>query len=584
MTALTSRGFAALASGDWETAELSFTEALRENPYDMEANLGMARMALDAGYPEDVLHFTRIPEIANVHLADLEYRALNSLGRSGEAFIRGLVFLRKHPEESAFRLRLGSDLLADARHAEALEVFREGAEREPRNHLMAGGEAAACHMLGRMDECRSAVERRLELLPDDPIVFSQWIALHAGKASVDNRVMLDISMGWDRRFGKPLSCFKGVRTGSRGSATDGKIRVGFVSSTFQHHANCQFLLPLLEALDREILMVFAYHDGSHHDEVTKRCEASVDMFHRIHGMPEMKVAEMISRDRIDVLVDINAHFDNARLRLFTYRAAPVQVHYLGGVASTGLQCMDWRIADDLTEPTGSGDSEIGTERIFRVEGGIHTFHPLHHAADPGSLPMGSNGFVTFGCLSALSKIEGPVLDLWARCLKEMPDARLRLVKETFRHEANRVDFSRRAGHHGIDLSRLDLIPGDVSAFNDLSVYHGIDIALDTFPYSGITTTCEALWMGVPVVTLCGNRFVAREASAILTRVGHPEWVAVDFQNYIEVAQSLAANPYALGAIRQNLRAEFMRSPLHDAARLAKEMARFFRQAVIQQKI
>lgn len=574
MTNPTARGIAALEKANWEEAELSFTEALEQNPRDLEANIGMARMALHAGYPEDVHGFITMPEAKDPRLGDLEYTALRVQGKTDEAFGRAIEVLSTLPEASGFRVRVGSDLLAADRHVEALEVFREGASIDPSNHLMAGGEGAACQMLGRMEECRSAVERRLRLLPDDPIVFSQWFALHVGKPSASAASLLAMGREWDRRFAGDRERPGKKLPSQRVTGSHEKLRVGFVSSTFRHHANCQFLLPLLEALDHDRLEVFAYHDGSHTDNVTDRCRVAVNMFRSIHGMSEAKAVQRIREDRIDVLIDINAHFDDARMRLFAYRAAPFQVHYLGGGSTTGLRCMDWRLADDLNEPPGENEEEIGTERIFRMEGGIHSFRPLRATAPPGPLPMSENGFVTFGCLNSLTKMEDPVLRLWARCLDSVPDSRLRLIKQAFRHEANRGDFSERAARLGIDPARLDLLAGEVPAFDDLSVYHGIDIALDTFPYNGITTTCEALWMGVPVVTLAGDRFVAREAAGIVTRCGHPEWVASTPEEYIEKVRSLSSDPLGLAGIRLNLRTDFQQSPLHDPSRLAGEMHQF----------
>lgn len=573
MTDATARGIAAIARQDWEAAEIAFGEALDHDPHDAEANLGMAQMAIHAGYPEDVHAFTNMARPKDIRMAQLEFAASLALGKPDKALGDAMEFLNGSNETGEFRFRIGNSLLADERYADALTIFRKGREAEPGNHLMTGGEAAAYFGLGRMGECRRAVEHRMRLLPDDPLVFSQWIGLHAGKPSVDQAGSLAMAVEWDRRFGGAPAERPHVR------AEDGRLRVGFVSTTFRHHANCQFLLPLLEAIDRKRFALFAYHDGSHEDDITQRCRAAVDVFRSIHGMPEWKAVEIIRADRIDVLVDINTHFDNARLRLFTHRPAPIQVHYLGGVGTTGLKCMDWRLADELTEPSDRPDSESGTEKIFRMEGGIHAFRPLREAAAPDDLPMLRNGFVTFGCLNALPKMEDEVLELWARCLEAVPGSRLRLVKQLFRHEANRADFSRRAAKRGIDPARLDLVSAEISAFDDLSIYHGIDIALDTFAYNGITTTCEALWMGVPVVNLRGNRFVAREAAAILTRIGRSEWIAGSHDEYVEIIRSLARDPAFLGPIRTSLRNDFMNSPVHDATRLAKQFGRFLEEAV-----
>jgi len=568
----TARGMKALDQGDWETAELSFTEILEQNPRDVEANFGMARLALAAGFPEDVQGFTRLPGISDPRLADAEYSALRLLGKPDEAISHALTFLRTTPDAAPFRLRVGTDLLAEHRYAEAIPLFREGGQRDPSDHKMAGGEAAACMSLGRMDETRAAVQRRLKLLPHDPLVFSHWFALHSGVPSATAADLLALGLEWDDRFGKNPDAFQHP---ALPDIEGTKPRIGFLSSTFHHHANCQFLLPLLEALDRTRFELFAYHDGPGSDDVTALCEKAVDRFRKLHGMPERKAAATIHGDGIDLLIDINAHYDNARPRILTYRPAPVQVHYLGGTTTTGMRSVDWRIADDLNEPLGQDESQIGTERIHRIAGGIHSYRPLRATAAPDSLPALRNGYVTLGCLNSLTKMEDEVLRLWGRCLEAIPEARLRLVKQWFRHEPNRADFTTRAATFGIDPARLELIPGETGSYDDLSVYHGIDIALDTFAYNGITTICEALWMGVPVVTLRGERFVSREASGILTRTGHPEWVAETPDEYVEILRPLAADREKLAATRATLRSDFSNSSVHDPVRLAREMERFF---------
>jgi protein O-GlcNAc transferase len=563
-----------MSRGDWEAAEIAFNEALDENPHEPEANLGLAQMALQAGYPEDVHGFTRMLQQPDERAAKLEYAALRKLGRKDEGLQDALAFLTEHAGSSEFRFRVGCDLLSDDQYAAALVLFRKGRELQSEDSNMAGGEAAAYFGLGRIEDCRKAVEKRVRLLPKDQKVFAHWVSLHAGKTSVNSASFFSMSREWDRRFGNPRSSGSVPFTSKPANR---KLRVGFVSSTFRHHANCQFLLPLLEALDREAFLIHAYHDGAHEDDVTLRCREAVDRFRRIHGMPAHHVANTIRSDEIDVLFDINAHFDDGRLEIFAQNAAPVQVHYLGGVGTTGMRSMHWRLADDLTEPPNFADADIGTEQIFRIEGGIHAFRPLRDTAEPDDLPNIRNGFLTFGCLNALSKIEDPVLELWARCLQAVPHSRLRLIKQSFRHEANRDDFSRRAKKLGIDPSRLELKSAEISSFDDLSVYHGIDVALDTFAYNGITTTCEALWMGVPVVSLQGNRFVSREAGAILQRIAHPEWVARTPEKYVQIVQSLAENPLKLATIRELLREEFKRSPVADAQRLASEFRRFLLQ-------
>ena len=564
-------GLQALAKRDWEVAEIEFQKALDVDPSNTEANYGMATMALEAGYPEDAIDLlANASQSTDQRIRSVKVAAIKHLTDAS------LLRLSKSGDLDA-SMQLGSKYVASSRWLDVKNLFEEVVKHSPDSAVIHGFLATAYLQLGRMEECRAAMKNRVRLMPDDPVILSQWIGLHSGKADLSAEEFLGLSRAWDQRFGQASSPLANVRPTHASAA--GKIRVGFVSATFHHHANCQFLLPLLEAMNRELFQIFAYHDGSANDEITARCRSAAHTFRNVRHLTDRQAAELIRKDEIDVLVDINGHFDNSRLTIFTYRPAPVQVHYLGGTASTGVQCIDWRISDELIEP--SKLPEIGTERIHRITGGIHSFHPLVRTTEPDDLPCLRNGYITFGSLNSQMKIEPQVLRLWGQCLEAVPKSRLRLVKEIFADTGVRSDFTKRAGAAGIPESRLELIPGmSPASYDDLSVYHGIDIALDTFPYNGITTTCQALWMGIPVVTLWGDRFVSREAAAIISRVGYPEWTADTQDDYVEIAKQLAADSSQLITLRRELRQCLIDSPLHDSARLAREMEKFFRSVVL----
>lgn len=643
---LLSRAISAHEREDWETAEGLLEEILAREPGHPGASHQMARLALEAGYPDDALEW--LDRADGVHedarFTELRVRVLQELGREEEAIAAGREALARGLEDDVLRFRvahglqklrrfeearqlaesavaatpghggwlwlLGCALAGLGEHAAAEEVLRkswragdvrgagrlgqlflteskwvdaralyeEALESHPKLPVLLSGVATACQMLGRMDGVRAAMGKWVELEPRNPQVFSQWITVHAGDESMDAAALLAQASMWEGRFGAPpdpLPPFSAPVV-----SEERPIRVGFVSPTFRRHANCNFLLPLLEALGRrEDVEVFAYHDNTREDAVTERCRRAVKQWKSTAALSPREAAATIRADGIDVLIDTVGHFDDGRLSVFAYRPARCQVHYLGGFASTGLTSMDWRLADEITEPVNQPGGEVGTERVYRIPGGIHAYRPLAKAAAPNDPPCLRNGYVTFGCLNALTKMESGVFRLWGEVLTAVPGARLRIVKSMFSRESSRKDFAERAAVHGIDPERLELLEPGKGEFEDLSVYHGIDIALDTMPYNGVTTTCEALWMGVPVATLLGQRFLAREAAAIIRRVGHPEWVAASRDEYVAIARKLAGEPETLQAIRSSLREDVRKSPVGDSERLAREFAAFARMAI-----
>lgn len=537
------RAVEALLGGEWETAENCLSEVLNREPEHPAANYHMGLLALEADQPEDALR-----------LADT--------GRRSEPDNPDLCSLRR---QAALRWALLAG--EQGKWAESLEALRSIDFPDAESKAL---EAMAHLRLGAMPACRSCYRQAMAFGDPHPMMFSQWIGLHAGDPETDAERFLSLVREWDHRFGRPAHPLP-----SPPSAPPGLPRnVGIISTTFHHHANSNFLLPLLESLDPAKVRVHLYADGDLRDRVTDRYRAAAYAFHETRGLGLRDLALLIRGHSLHLLVDINGHFDSSRMGLYAFRPAPLQAHYLGGAGPTGLAHMDWRLVDSLTEPTGGSGGRHG-ERLFHMEGGLHAYRPVAPPGDPGPPPCLRQRHITFGSMNALSKMETPVLRLWGQVLRAVPESRLLLVKQVFGHACNREAFRRRAGDCGLPTERLDLCAPDAQAhFDDLSVYSRVDIALDTFPYNGITTTCEALWMGVPVVALRGPRFVAREAAAILERSRCADWVAENRKAYVDIAASLAADPERLAALRRETPVHFRESPVCDAPRLAREFERF----------
>ncbi len=357
---------------------------------------------------------------------------------------------------------------------------------------------------------------------------------------------------------------------ARSTAKDGtkKIRLGFVSPDLHAHSIAFFLEPLLRHLDREQFEIQLYASDSGRDAVTDRLRALADQWVPLHGLSEEAALATVRAAGPDVLVDLAGHSNQNSLPLFARRLAPVQINYLGYPHSTGLYAMDCRFVDAQTDPVGPADS-LATERLVRFAPTAWSYQPPVESPAPTRSPRAEGEGVVFASFSNFLKVTNETLSLWAELLRAVPGSRLQLKSA---HLDNLVvaRFVRpRLAAAGIDSARVSLAGWQPAIADHLAAYAGVDIALDSFPYHGTTTTCEALWMGVPVVTLAGQTHASRVGLSLLTAVGHPEWVAADRAEYVRIASELARDPDALAQNRAGLRAAMAASALLDHAGQAR---------------
>ena len=354
------------------------------------------------------------------------------------------------------------------------------------------------------------------------------------------------------------------------------LRVGFVSPDLKQHSVAYFLEPLLRATDRTAFDLVCYADVLKPDAVTERLRAAVERWRPIRGLADADVARLVRADRVDILIDLAGHTAYNRLSLFATRAAPVQMTYLGYCNTTGLDAVDWRITDAWADPPGLTES-LHSEELLRVSHGFLCFQPHADAPAPRPPPACADGRVTFGSFNLPAKISPATLTLWAEILRRVPDSRL-LLKSPLADPATRSSLAQRlaasplAGHDVQVLGRV------ADERDHLAAYGGVDVALDTWPYGGTTTTCEALWMGVPVVTLTGGSHASRVGASLLTRLGAPELVAETPAAYIAAAVGLATDLDRLVALRSSLRARMASSGITDATAFARSFGEALRRA------
>jgi predicted O-linked N-acetylglucosamine transferase (SPINDLY family) len=352
------------------------------------------------------------------------------------------------------------------------------------------------------------------------------------------------------------------------------VRIGYVSPDFRGHVIMYFFSPLLAFHDRSRFRIYCYADVDTPDATSRWVETMADSWVPSAGMSDAELAEKIVADGIDILVDLSGHTASNRLRLFTMKPAPVQVSWLGYPATTGLSAMDYRISDRVADPVGVTD-RFHSETVIRLSGRFLCYCPDAKPPDVSPLPARANGWVTFGSFNNLAKISPDVLSLWGKLLRSIPDARLFLKSRYFADAVTRERCYAVLEAEGVDRGRIRLAPFVPGSHGHMASYAEMDISLDPFPYNGTTTTCESLWMGVPVITLAGGHHAARVGASLLTGIGMDELVASSREEYLGIAARLAGDVERLALLRKQLRQRVAQSPICDARGFARDMEEAF---------
>jgi predicted O-linked N-acetylglucosamine transferase (SPINDLY family) len=428
---------------------------------------------------------------------------------------------------------------------------------------------------GEAKECRDHYLEALRLDPKRAGIFSGYLLSLNDDASADPAWVASEHRRFDGIIARG-----GRRLAPRILDAERKLRIGYLSPDFRTHSVAYFMAPLLEAHDRDVVEVTCYATGLTEDDMTARMRAAADRWRKVFRTSDNDLAALIQDDEIDVLVELSGHTAYNRLMMMAERVAPVQVTYLGYPNTTGLASMDYRITDAVADPEGVSDA-WHTEKLLRIEGGFLAYSPpvLSGEVQVAELPAKKNEHVTFGSFNNLAKLNDGVLATWAAILGRIPDSHLVLKARGLRDENVKERILDALGvHDRLDEERVHLLGHERDRLEHLRVYNQVDLALDTFPYNGTTTTCEAMWMGVPVLTLEGNCHAGRVGMSLLSRVGLPGFIAKDGSDYIDKAVAWAGRIAELAELRSGLRGRLMASPLMDAGRLARGLEAAYQQA------
>lgn len=486
------------------------------------------------------------------------------------------------PKHAPAWYNFGLTLASLGRLREALACHEQALAADPEYALALFGRAQALHRLHRIAEAVADYGRFLERQPRNLEARSHRLMAMQNLPDVSPETLFAEHVAYGRMVdaihgpaAAPPAGSAGREPGAAHDAFPGPtrpLRLAILSPDLREHSCAYFLEPLLEHLPAGAFEVFLYHDHFREDEVSRRLAARAATWRNLIGQPAEAVEAAIRADAPDILVDLAGHTGMSnRLPLFARRLAALQVTYLGYPDTTGLAAMDMRLTDGIADPEGTAD-RWATEKLVRFSSCAWTYRPPAAAPPVAPSPALAQGWVTFGSFNSVGKITDRTLACWARILARVPRARLLLKGEGFAAPEEREQFLTRLKQAGFAPGAVELVDRTPDTISHLAHYGRVDIALDTSPYNGTTTTCEALWMGVPVVTLTGDRHVARVGTSLLTALGHPEWAAIDESNYELTAVELAAAPKRLAALRAGLRADLLRSPLLDHAGQAQRFA------------
>jgi predicted O-linked N-acetylglucosamine transferase (SPINDLY family) len=553
-----------------EGAEL-IRQAVSLRPGDASylCNLGLVLAAM--GHSDGAIESYRAA-LAIRPEAEIWFNLGNALHRRGD-FAGAIEAFRKaielNPPLAQAINNLALALHDDSQLDEAIATYRRALELCPESAEVLKNLGNAMKDAGELDEAIRCYQRSSDLSGDPRAAGNLLYAMHF-HPRYGPREIFELHARWNDRFCRSLS--SEIRFHANDPSPDRPLRIGYVSPDFYAHPVGRFLLPLFAHHDPEQLKICCYSDVKQPDAVTYQLRSRANVWRDTGSLSDAQLAETIRQDSIDVLVDLTMHMKGSRLLVFARKPAPVQVTYLAYCSTTGVEAIDYRLTDPFLDPIGIDESAY-CEKSIRLPRTYWCYKPHYDAIPVAPPPSDRTSQITFGCLNTYSKINPDVLRTWAAVLRNVPDSRLVVHSLPGAHRERDRSLLQ---EQGVDRDRLQFV-GFLHGEDYFHQYHQIDVALDPFPYQGGTTTCDAMWMGAPVVSLAGRTAVSRAGLSILSNVGVPELVARTGDDYVKIATQLALDLPRRTELRSTFRERMRSSPLMDPARFAEDVQSAYRQ-------
>ncbi|WMW81557.1 tetratricopeptide repeat protein [Undibacterium cyanobacteriorum] len=537
---------------------------LRHNPQAIEAlnNLGSIERSLGAHlsaqrYFEQALQIN--PNNASI-LCNLAL-CLHDQGNTAQAIEKLTHAITLEPQQSVLHFNLANIYSDDRQFKLANQHYLIALELNPEYAEAHSNYGFCLRQQGKSNEAIAHYKKAFDLRPDLVVALSNAIFVLSYHHDFTAADYIEHARAYDQAICKDLKPYT-----QWNCPNQGKLRLGFVSGDFRTHPVCYFLENVLSSLDKSKFELVAYSTIPFSDEGTERLKKHFDLWRTIHDLSDDQAAQKIHQDGVHFLFDLAGFTAHNRLPIFARKPAPVQITWLGYFASTGMSSIDYLIADPYTLPP---DQEpYFSEKIWRLPETRLCFSEPNSNVEVGPLPALENGFIRFASFNQLMKMNDHVVDLWCEVLQGVPQSRLFLKSPPLADAEVRAETLEKFTRRGIASERIEF-EGPTPRDAYFRAYQKVDICLDPFPYTGGTTTMESLWMGVPVITLEGEHFLARQGQGLLINGGLPQWVARDKKHYVEIAQHYSQNLQELAALRAHLRQQIVQSPVCDGPRFVK---------------
>lgn len=509
-----------------------------------------------------IVHYQKALELDPNHAIALYNLAsvYHKKGQLERAMINYQKSLRLHPNSYACN-NLGVILQERGELNEAITFYKNALKLDPKYDNAYANLGSALLETGQLDEAESCCRTANQQNPDNLVPHENLLNIMLYRSQYDAQTVFFEHLNFAKKFADPLSLAVSPYTNERTPSR--RLKIGYISPDFRKHSVAYFIEPILASHNKDHFEVFCYSDVIKRDEVTWRLRGYAEHWEDISGLPDGRAAELISKDGVDILVDLAGHTAHNRLLVFARKPAPVQVSWIGYPATTGLSAMDYKIVDGYTDPPGPTE-RLYTEKLIHLPQSFLCYLPDKDSPRVESLPALKAGYITFVSFNNFIKVSSEVILLWAKILRAIPKSRLVMKAKSLSDKKVCNHVINMFAKEGISTERIKLLPQKPSTKEHLSLYNKADIGLDTFPYNGATTTCEALWMGVPVITLAGKTHASRVGTSLLSNVGIPEFIAKTYDEYLSVAVNLAGDLKRLQTLHESLRDMMERSPLTDA--------------------
>jgi len=483
------------------------------------------------------------------------------------------IALELEPRSTAVLGWLATLQTKQGKHTEAAQTYRKVLEIDPNDlgallgygHLLAGQ--------ARIEAAWEYLEKAAEICPDKSHVRATGLFFANAHPDLGRDHIFAMHQKWASLMHKETP--EAFTEWKNDRSPDRPLKIGYLSPDLRGHSVAYFLQPLLVAHDKSSFEIFIYDNTPGSDQLSVHLHTLVNHWYRIVGGSAERVADMVREHEIDILVDLAGHTADNRLDVFARHPAPIQVSYLGYPNTTALPEIAYRFTDDIADPIGA--DTYYTEELIRLPGGFLCFNPPQPFLEVAPLPAGETGNITFASFNAVHKINRKVIALWSRVLDAVPGSSLLMKAGGLADPETRESIMAGFKQNGIQEGRIIFVERTPGYRAHLEVYHRCDIALDTFPYNGTTTTFESLWMGLPVIALAGDRHSARVSQSILSRLELAELVANDADDYVRLAQQLANDRKRLATLRSSIRPTMLDSRLRNATALAKEVENAYRE-------